>query len=492
MNGGDIFTNNDILVLQKHKKSIEDAHKEYNLLLRGAKFVPIVDAATVQNRGIKLIDEEFERIGQEVFENKEVLKFIPASGQASRMFKHLMFEQGSEVELEELKIINKKMYDLITQFVTNIDKFPFYSEIKEKINLESSSHKEIIKYILSNDGLNYKGTPKGLISYHEYSDKTIDALEEQIIEGKKIGYSKYHFTVAKEHLDKFEERKKNLEEKYNVKISLSIQESKTHTISINPKTNQVFRDENKNILLRPGGHGALLHNLEENKTDYVFLKNIDNVAKEKYHDHTVIETYKLFGYLESLKNEIHELLDKILSREITGEKVISFIKEKLPLKLPEQVFYLPNEEQLGTLYNILNKPIKVCQMVENQGEPGGGPTWVKSHDGLEYLRITEQAECEGDKDNKYMKNGTHFNPVGLGMYLRNHKGENFNLHEFANWESCFIAEKSYNGEDIRCLEHPGLWNGATEGFLTIFVEAPIEIFNPVKTVNDLLRPGHQD
>lgn len=439
-------------------------------------------------------------------EGKKVVKFVPASGAASRMFKDVFAFLNADYS-EPTTDFEKKFFD-------NITKFAFYDALDEvcKKNegkgiadlISAGNYKAVVANMLESKGMNYGQLPKGLLLFHKYPEGSRTPMEEHLVEGalyaSSNGEANVHFTVSHEHIELFEkkvEEKKNLYvDKYGIKYNISFSEQKpsTDTIAANPD-NTPFRNSDGSLLFRPGGHGALIQNLNDIDADVVFIKNIDNVVPDRLKGDTV--TYKqliagilvtlqkkAFGYLNILDtgNYTHEQLEEIIrfvQRDLCCRK--SDIKE---LEDAELVIYLRNK---------LNRPMRVCGVVKNVGEPGGGPFLTYNQDGTVSLQILESSQI--DKSNtEYMKmftEGTHFNPVDLVCAIKNYKGEPFNLPDYVDKSTGFISSKSKNGKDLKALELPGLWNGAMSDWNTVFVEVPLSTFNPVKTVNDLLREQHQ-
>lgn len=429
----------------------------------------------------------------------EIHKFTPASGLASRMFKGL-------AEFYNTKTLNP----MSKYFFNNLHKFPFYKdiiiefhrvhpEIKKLDNLINKL--KFLNFILSDDnnGLNYQKTPKGLIKFHQYDIDNKSALEEQIDEGYFYAICKnqtvnIHFTVSPLFIDKFKENAQEYiasnyaDSGVTFNLSYSIQKPSTDTIALN-YDNTPFKDENGNYLFRAGGHGALIENLNEIDADLIFVKNIDNVSHQNHMEETIkykqilggkllFLQEKIFGFLKSLKEN---------SAETDLEEIRFFLMENFFVKLDDNC-------DAECLFNFLNRPIRVCGMIKNQGDAGGGPFWIKdSDDDTVSLQIIESAQI--DKDNKEQKEimyqSTHFNPVDIACSVRDFEGNKFDLTKYVNHSAVFITDKTVNGIKIKGLELPGLWNGAMHDWLTIFVEVPIETFNPVKTVTDLLSPMHQ-
>ncbi|NIJ46216.1 hypothetical protein FHR24_002700 [Wenyingzhuangia heitensis] len=426
-----------------------------------------------------------------------IYKFTPASGLASRMFKGLC------------EFYHSKINNAMSQyFFNNLHKFPFYKDIiigfhkvYPKIKkLDSLANKmAFLNFLLSTDNLNYQNTPKGLIKFHQYDIDNKTALEEQIDESLHYCISKdqtvnIHFTVSPNFIDAFKQATKDyIETNYDnsnitFNITFSIQKANTDTIAVN-YDNTPFKDENGNYVFRAGGHGALIENLNDLDADLVFIKNIDNVSHQNHMEETIKYKQILAGKLLSLQDQIHNYLKHLKedSENLNLQQIQFFLIENFFINIPEQECTKEN------LYILLNRPIRVCGMIKNQGDAGGGPFWVKNNEGEATLQIIEGAQI--DKENKeqleIFHQSTHFNPVDIVCGIKDFEGNKFDLTKFIDHDAVFVTDKSVNGKPVKGLELPGLWNGGMAEWLTIFVEVPIETFNPVKTVTDLLSPMHQ-
>ena len=501
----------DLELLAAKGISGEQIEEQLACFVKGFPYLGIAASASVE-KGIMLIPQEQQATYMEAWDaylakNKKILKFVPASGAASRMFKNL-FEFLSADYNEPQNAFEKKFFD-------EIQKFAFYEALNNKcIENESKDiptlvtngeYKAVVANLLEAKGLNYGQLPKGLLLFHSYANTSRTAMEEHLAEGamyakNNAGDVNIHFTVSPEHKPLFEQLVANkvaeYEEKFSVKydLSFSVQKPSTDTIAADME-NGPFRDKNGNLLFRPGGHGALIENLNDIEADVVFVKNIDNVVPDSFKCSTVIFKKVIAGVLVSLQERIFNYLELIDSGKYTHEQVeemIHFLQEDLCIKNPDTKL-LEDAELILYIRNKLNRPLRVCGMVKNVGEPGGGPFLAINPDGTISLQILESSQIDlKDPDKKAMfEKGTHFNPVDLVCALRNYKGEKFNLPEYVDKNTGFISYKSKDGRELKALELPGLWNGAMSDWNTIFVEVPIETFNPVKTVNDLLRAEHQ-
>lgn len=437
-----------------------------------------------------------------------VCKFVPASGAASRMFKALFaFVNGEDnIPAEGSDVAN---------LIASIDKTPFYDELNRVVVnlhgknihslLDEKRYKDIIAAIILPEGLNYGNLPKAVLSFHRYPDGTVRTpLEEQLMEGAQTaavdGKVNLHFTVSAAHQDLFADKLAvaipKFENATGLKYNVSTSEQKPSTDTIAAALdNTPFRDDNGNLVFRPGGHGALIENLNDIDATVVFIKNIDNVVPDSQRAATVHSKKMLAGTLILAHDKVEEYL-RALREGARDEELLSAIVEflKSTFSISSDKFdTLKGDELAAMLIGLLNRPLRVCGMVRNEGEPGGGPFIAYNPDGTASPQILEstQIDTSVDEYKNIMSQATHFNPVDLVCYIRNIDGDKFNLPEYVDPETGFISSKSLGGRELRALELPGLWNGAMSNWLTIFVEVPGASFNPVKTVNDLLRPAHQ-
>lgn len=436
----------------------------------------------------------------------KIVKFVPASGAASRMFKNLYSFLDADYD--------KPTTEFEKEFFENIKKFAFKKELCNacKTNegkcvtclMDNGEYKKIVENLLEEKGLNYGHLPKGLLLFHSYEEGPRTPMEEHLVEAalyaQSEGQANVHFTVSHEHLELF--KKKVAEkidmyaEKFGVKYNISFSEQKanTDTIATNPD-NTPFRNEDGSLLFRPGGHGALIENLNDIDADVIFIKNIDNVVPDRLKGETVKYKKLLAGILVDLQTRAFNYLKLLDTGNYTHaqlEEIIRFLQRDLCCRRND-IKELEDAELVIYLHNKLNRPMRVCGMVKNVGEPGGGPFLCYNQDGTISLQILESSQI--DKTNeKYVqmfKEGTHFNPVDLVCATKDYKGNTFHLPDYVDKSTGFISSKSKNGRELKALELPGLWNGAMSDWNTVFVEVPIETFNPVKTVNDLLREQHQ-
>ena len=448
----------------------------------GFPFLPVTRAASCGD-GIRVLDaagiEQAAARYDRAKESLRVVKFVPASGAATRMFKDL-FEFVRE----------GRRTAVVGELLANRRRFAFWPELRTIIGDDADELRTVENIVA--EGLRYGETPKGLVSFHRYGDEVRKAVEEHLVEGAQYaaagGEVKIHFTVSPEHLTRFEallaEKIPVYESRFGVKyrISFSVQDPSTDTLAVNPDCTP-FRRADGRLLFRPAGHGALIGNLGKIDADIVFVKNIDNVTTDARRGDTVLYKKALAGVLLALQERIFEYL---MALEVPGaelEPIAAFIENELCVKLPK-------DYGTALLRQVLDRPIRVCGMVRNEGEPGGGPFWVAGADGLETLQIAESNQIAPEK-RELMRSATHFNPVDLVCSFRTSKGGRFDLREFVDPATGFISRKSDGGRELLAQELPGLWNGAMARWNTVFVEVPITTFSPVKVVTDLLRPEHQ-
>ncbi len=495
-----MFKEKDIELLTKKGITESLVNEQLNYFKNDFPVLDIAKPATIGD-GIKHLDEnelnEYRSVYDSEKTNKKIVKFVPASGAATRMFKSLF-------EFVESKNLNQDSEEVLLK----LNSFAFYSELKEILLKSGISPEEkdrpetalkIIDTILNSSGLNYGNLPKGLLKFHLYNDGDRTAFEEHLAEGVLYATGKdnrvhIHFTVSPEHRDGFvsllAKVKDRFEAQYKVKLEVDFSEQKPSTDTIAADgNNEPFRDKNGNILFRPGGHGALLDNLNEIDADIIFIKNIDNVVPDSLKEPTILYKKALAGLLIRLQSQINSFLNDLESGNANVSEIVAFIGKNLGYTFNNS---LSEEEKKNKAKQILNRPLRVCGMVRNQGEPGGGPFWVKSEDGSLSLQILESSQFNFSlpEHKRVFQGSTHFNPVDLICSTKDKKGKPFPLHQYRDPNTGFISIKSKDGKELKALELPGLWNGSMAFWNTVFVEVPVETFNPVKTVNDLLRPQH--
>ncbi len=499
----------DQLHLSKKGISAEIVAEQLKRFKTGFPFLKLEGAATTEKGVLTPSQQEIEEYLKEwdnyCAEGNAILKFVPASGAASRMFKDLFSFLSADYDVPTT--------DFEKKFFENIDKFAFFNDLNEmcaknnkltiKELIEKGEYKSVVFNLLDFTGMNYGSLPKGLLKFHTYEDYARTSAEEHFVEGALYaatnGVVKLHFTVSPNHKALFEElvaqRKAFYENLFNVKYEISFSEQKqsTDTIAVNAD-NTPFR-ENGTLVFRPGGHGALIENLNDIDADVIFIKNIDNVVPDRLKPETVTYKKVLAGILVNIQQQAFKYLQLIDSGQYTQEQVeemIHFLQQKLMCRNYD-IKEMEDGDLMLYLRNKFNRPMRVCGMVRNIGEPGGGPFLAYNPDGTVSLQILESSQIDmNNADAKAMfENGTHFNPVDLVCAVKNYKGEKFDLPKFIDKDTGFISHKSKNGRDLKAMELPGLWNGAMSDWNTIFVEVPLITFNPVKTVNDLLREVHR-
>ena len=439
-------------------------------------------------------------------EGKKIVKFVPASGAASRMFKDIFSFTDAEYDVPTTDF-EKKYFD-------NIEKFAFYDALDALLKaqegkgvkelLAEGKYKTVAKGMLAKDGLNYGQLPKGMLLFHNYADGARTPMEEHLVEGALYaasnGEANVHFTVSHEHLDFFKnkvaEKADKYASEYNIKYNISFSEQKpsTDTVAANPDGTP-FRNEDGSLLFRPGGHGALIENLNEIDADVIFVKNIDNVVPDRLKEETVEWKQVIAGVLVNLQKKAFAYLELLDAGTYTHEdllEIIKFVQDELCCRKSD-IKELEDADLVIYLRKKLNRPMRVAGVVKNVGEPGGGPFLAYNEDGTYSLQILESSQIDKKNETymKYFTEGTHFNPVDLVCAVKDYKGQPFNLPEFVDRKTGFISSKSKSGKELLALELPGLWNGAMSDWNTVFVEVPLGTFNPVKTVNDLLRDQHQ-
>ncbi len=476
----------------------------------GFPFLKLEAAASVGSGIISPTAEERDRYIQiwsdYKAEGHRIVKFVPASGAASRMFKNLFAFLNGDHDAPETDF-EKEFFDHIKQFAFRED---LCSKCRKNLGkniktlLAEGRYKDIVANLLSKDGLNYGELPKGLLLFHEYEDGSRTPMEEHLVEAALYagsnGEARVHFTVSHEHLPLFKqmvsERQAKYEEKFGVKYDITFSEQKpsTDTVAVNPD-NTLFRNADGSMLFRPGGHGALIENLNEIDADVVFIKNIDNVVPDRLKDETVTYKQLLAGVLVSLQQKAFGYLKQLENGKYNHDdlqEIIRFVQRDLCCRKAD-IKELEDAELVCYLKKKLNRPMRVCGMVKNVGEPGGGPFLTYNQDGTVSLQILESSQIDqtNEQYQKMFTQGTHFNPVDLVCATKDYKGQAFDLPKFVDQTTGFISHKSKDGKELKALELPGLWNGAMSDWNTIFVEVPLGTFNPVKTVNDLLREQHQ-
>ncbi len=506
-----MFTKEDLALLRRKNISQQQIDAQLDCFKNGFPFLKILSAASIE-KGILRVpkaDEEEYRIAwrDSLDTGKKITKFVPASGAASRMFKDLFAFVEAENDAPESTFVKT--------FFNNIEKFAFYDALNEVCRknfrktvpelIGSGKYKQVVRALLFPEGLNYGNLPKGLLLFHSYEEGNRTPVGEQMTEGTlyakdKNGVVNIHFTVSEEHKELFEllvaARRLGYELKLGAKfrVSYSIQKPSTDTLAVDMENNP-FRDEDGSLLFRPGGHGALIENLNDIDSDFIFIKNIDNVVPDRLKESEALYKQLLGGVLVKMQQRAFDYLGELTSGKCSNDKLketLAFTENELCIDSSNKSF-ADEEELRDYLIAKLDRPFRVCGMVKNEGEPGGGPFIVENPDGTASLQILESSQIDKNdaKAVEAFRHGSHFNPVDLVCGVKCYKNNKFDLTQFVDKNTGFISQKSKNGKELKALELPGLWNGAMSDWNTIFVEVPVSTFNPVKTVNDLLRPEHQ-
>ena len=498
-----MFNNEDIKQIEQRGSSVQTVQDQVERFKKGFPWMKIVAPATPE-KGILVLDEAAVEAAGKYYEAAKIngkCKFVPASGAASRMFKDLFSGLDALKEGKELAEDAPA-----SKFVNQIQGFAFYAPelFGETVYPCADYKKKVLANTLTEEGLGYGAKPKGVLKFHKYTDGEIrTAFAEHLVEAQNYmrnedGSANLVVTISPEHQQLFEEAyaevKEAYEAKYGVKynITFTFQDKATDTVAVDVDNNP-FRTETDALLFRPAGHGALIYNLNKLEEEVVSIKNIDNVANERLLPETA--TWKkvllgkalelrdtIFGYLNALDSEVTEAL---------CDEIEAFLAGTLCVTMPASASL---EERAAALRAKLDRPIRVAGMVKNQGEPGGGPFIIAEKDGSTSLQVLEsvQINMSDDHARTSLANATHFNPVDIVCCLHDYKGQSFDLLKYVDEDAGFISSKSYQGRELKALELPGLWNGAMSNWNTLFVEVPLETFNPVKVVLDLLRPAHQN
>lgn len=510
-----MFTRQDIEQMQRKGIVPEMVEEQIQSFKKGFPFMKLVKPATIGDGIIRLDDEELDSLIAiyRDFEGSRV-KFVPASGAATRMFKHL-YEFQTDYPVKGLNCFKDKGFNSIFTFFDKIKQFPFYDKLYNELwaqgykvdeLIENNDYLPIINTLLGADGLNYGNLPKALILFHKYGDIARTAMEEHLVEGAQYARDQHgnvniHLTVSPEHITGFEqliERVKSFYENHyevTLNISYSVQKPSTDTIAVDMDNNP-FRNDDGSLLFRPGGHGALIENLNDLREELVFIKNIDNVAPDHLKPTTVRYKKALAGLLLSYRGIIFKYLEILADPDLLPDElqaIFDFTREELCVLPPNELNMNDIQALRNYLYRILNRPIRVCGMVKNEGEPGGGPFWAVNSDGTVSLQVVESSQIDMNDaaSRAIFQASTHFNPVDIVCSFVGFDGKYFNLMDYRDPQTGFISIKSKDGKQLKALELPGLWNGAMSNWNTIFVEVPLATFSPVKTVNDLLREEHQ-
>lgn len=488
-----MFTEDDVAQLRQHSLTPEDAETQLNYFREGVSPMRLSRPCTVGDGIVQLTDQDQSRLELEaeaVAATGRISKFVPASGAASRMFKALLtvLQEGDDADPADLT--------LTETCLNQLDDFAFAPALHASLDKPSPSREEILRHLLTDAGLGYTDTPKGLIPFHRYPEAARTPFAEHLAEGMAYaaddeGLVRIHFTVSAEHAELIDAHLKQLQaaiSSHRFRLTLSVQHPSTDTLAADDN-NEPFR-VNGRLLFRPGGHGALLRNLAELDGDIIIVKNIDNVLPSYRSDEATRWKRILSAYLAEIQEQVFASLHHLDDGTDELAEIVAFAHNSLHLDVSNVQGTL--SEQRAALVALLNRPIRVCGVVRNQGEPGGGPFWVRRNGSIS-RQIVERAEIDlSAPDQMEIANaGSHFNPVDLVCGVRDYRGRRFRLLDYRDDSAVFLAAKSHQGRSLRALEWPGLWNGGMAHWITLFVETPLSTFNPVKTVADLLRPSHQ-
>lgn len=519
---GSIFNEDDRREIEARGITEESVLSQIEIFKKGFSFSKLLKPCTIGDGILCLKKSDLDRLGSifsQAARSGRVMKFVPASGAASRMFKLLLSFNSRYEQIDEKDILSKAEEDdpehrLFLKYIRGLKRFAFFDDLKSVMSedgldidalISDGQYKDIVEYQLTFRGLNLTHLPKGLIAFHHYTDHTRTPFAEHLVEAAHYvkdskGVIRVHFTISPEHEGVIKEHIMSIRGQYETpgtryEIGYSFQKPSTDTIGVDME-NRPFRDRNGNLLFRPGGHGALLENLWELNGDIVFIKNIDNVVPDRLKQETFIYKRALGGYLMELQDEIFGYLKRLLNRDTDHELIkqaFEFCKQRLYIAPNKRIVRGSLDEKIDYLISRLDRPIRVCGMVKNVNEPGGGPFWVEQKDKNVSLQIVESSQVDlSSIDQKAIwESSTHFNPVDLVCGVRDYQGRPFNLVNYVDPDSGFISIKSKDGKELKALELPGLWNGSMANWNTVFIEVPIITFNPVKTVLDLLRKEHQ-
>lgn len=519
----DLFTKADLEQMAQLGITEGKARQQVAILKKGPRRPLLQRPCTLGDGIVALETLEQERLltrWETAAAEGRLAAFLPASGAATRMFAFLQRIQNRMTKVTRKKIVEEDIVETSDHrdfklFINSLRDFAFFEPLVEIMadagislveRLDSGDCTEILEFLLEPRGLHYNSLPKALIPFHRYSDHSRTAVEEHLVEAihtvrDNAQRCRVHFTVApeieKEVMSHGWEAASTLGKRFGVdyELGFSLQSPDTNTLAVDPE-DRPFRQPDGSLLFRPGGHGALLKNLSQFQGDIVFIKNIDNVVTDDHREPVIRYQRLLAGMLLELQDEVFHYLRLLRSGSMGEEdiqEVFDFVVNRISVSPPEDFLGCSEEEKVSRLFRLLNRPLRVCGMVINRGEPGGGPFWVKDPSGRLSLQLVENAEIDQDSPEQIsiLKASTHFSPVQIVCGLSDFHGKPFNLAEFADSEAVFVTKKAENGRELKVLELPGLWNGGMAYWNTVFVEIPEETFNPVKTINDLLRPGHR-
>ncbi len=518
-----VFSKQDRRQIREHGLTEQQIAEQVALFEKGTPYVTLVRPCTVGD-GILRFDRQMYDTAVLRFEEKirhrRLTKFVPSSGAATRMFKSLIQAyvvdaQGDSSDLMARDRTDTKKNHEVMAFMNHIERLAFYPDLRQSMSTQGKDladaisrkrFKPVLEHLLTETGMNYAALPKGLILFHAYGREARTAFEEHLAEAALYAVSSdrtadLHFTVSENHMDRFQKLLADVRDRYESRfrvrfhVSFSIQQKNTDTLAVDME-NRPFRRSDGTLLLRPGGHGALIGNLNRINGDIIFVKNIDNVAHDRFKPEMTGWKKALAGHLLYLQEKTFAFMEKLHAATTdpdTAKAAAGFLQQELSCCLPPDFSGLTPEEKRELLEDRLNRPIRVCGMVPNAGDPGGGPFWEKDADMGVSLQIVEMSQIDpsSDQQQSMVRGLTHFNPVDIVCGVKDWKGQPFDLEKFIDPAAVFITKKSEGGRDFKALEHPGLWNGAMARWHSVFVEVPAITFNPVKQVTDLLKEAHQ-
>jgi hypothetical protein len=516
----DFFTQEDIEQLHDRGLSVEEARRQVGLLARPPDYAEIDRPCTLGD-GIEKVDavrvRDLARYHEEASRAGRCLKFIPASGAASRMFKDLLSYRAQSGpfrrdKLEVDALAGSREAVAVREFIDGLKRFAFGEDLERAAGgpLDDLARRgefgTILDGLLTEGGMGYAGLPKRLLKFHLYEDGDRTPFEEHLVEAAVLikdehGACRLHFTVSPRHRGRFEalleKQGRRLEERHGVtfRVGFSVQKPSSDTLCLDLH-DRPFRREDGALQFRPAGHGALIENLHDLRSDIILIKNIDNVVPDRMKEATYTWSRALIGRLIEIQNQARALLLRLVADppdQTVMEKSVVFLRMVLNRQLPMAGAAAVGEEGRAAVLDLLDRPVRVCGMVPNTGEPGGGPFWVRARDGTASLQIVESAQVNpaSTSQQRLFARSTHHNPVFMVCGVRNRRGEPYDLHRYIDHDAVIVTRKSAGGMEIKALERPGLWNGAMAGWNTVFVEVPVGVYNPVKTVNALLRAEHQ-
>lgn len=509
------WTASDLEQMERHGVSPREIQRQLGIF-RGPAPITKLERPCQLDDGIhRLSEEDQERLVEEwrqLASDERLAKFVPASGAATRMFRDV--KRAWQRLVEGPTEATDADDELLRRLAMALPNLPFWERLQDStasrtaslgLGLDPARLRDLLAGLLEPSGLGMATRPKGLIEFHLYDSGPRSAFEEQLIEGTTYlaldgGTCRFHFTVSADHLQAFESALASAAPRVetvtgmSLEVSFSTQSPSTDTLAVDLE-NRPFRTASGELLFRPAGHGALIENMDRFGGDIVFIKNIDNVAPERRHRESGHWKKVLAGKLGQLQRSTFGLAGRLESActEQLVEEAIEFLREELTVQVPGEVLGAGLLARRDVVLSMLDRPLRVCGVVRNEGQPGGGPFWVDHPERGLSCQIVESAQVDhaDPAQEEIWGASTHFNPTDVVCGIRDRRGELYELSRFVDPEMSFITEKSHEGRPLRALERPGLWNGAMAGWNTVFVEVPLSTFTPVKTVFDLLKPEHR-